>query len=68
MWESTPQSGLSTVVLDFTNELSPLLIGLIGLLWLSASAIAWLAFKNAHTQQTIAVEPPKPAPDHQEAA
>jgi hypothetical protein len=35
------QSGLTETVVDFTPELSPLLLGLIALLSLSAAGIAW---------------------------
>jgi hypothetical protein len=47
MWGIMPQwSGLSTTVLDFTNDLSLLIVGLIGLMWLSAGIIAFIAIQH----------------------
>jgi hypothetical protein len=51
MWSFITQQGLATAVVDFTNALSPLLVGLVGLLALSAAGIAWEALR-AHRSQT----------------
>lgn len=70
MWGTIPQvGGLTTTVLDLTNDLSPLIVGLIGLTWLSAGIIAgivihhYLLHKIAPTKKTVST----PA-DHQDAA
>src|SRR5215207_940406 len=39
-------SGLTTMVSDFTNGLSLLIVGLIGLMWLSAGIIAFIAIQH----------------------
>lgn len=64
----TPQSGLSTIVLDFTNDLSLLLVGLLVMVGVSASAIAWMVVRQYRAQQPLVAEKPKSTPDHQEAA
>ena len=47
MRETTPRlSGLTTMVLDFTNDLSLLIVGVIGLMWLSAGIIAFIAIQH----------------------
>ena len=46
MWTFMAQSGIATAVVDFTSELSPLLIGLVTLLWVSAGIIAYLALRD----------------------
>ncbi len=52
MWNFIPQSGIATTVVDFTNEFSPLLIGLVGLMWLSAAMIFFTALRHYLTQKT----------------
>jgi hypothetical protein len=38
--------GLSTTILDFTRDLSPLLVGLVCLVWFSAGMIVWSAVQH----------------------
>jgi hypothetical protein len=64
----TPQSGLSTTVLDFTADLAPLLVGLLVMVLVSASAIAWMAIRHYRAKRTVSVGTARPTPDHQEAA
>lgn len=53
MWVTIPQlGGLTTTVLDLTNALSPLLVGLIGLTCLSAGLIASIAVRHHWLQKT----------------
>jgi len=69
MWGIFSQSGLTTTVLDFTNDLSPLLIGLVSLLWLSAGAIVWMAIHHARSQKAESTaEENCSVTDHQDAA
>ena len=69
MWGITPQSGLTTVVLDFTSEFSLLLVSLIGLTCLSAVMIAAVAIKYSLSQRAnSAVEPAASTTDHRDAA
>lgn len=68
MWGLFPQSGLTTTVLDFTNDLSLLLTGLVGLLWLSAAAIIWMAVHHARSQKAVAAAERSSVTDHQDAA
>lgn len=68
MWGIAPQSGLTTVVLDFTNELSPLIFALLALVWISAGAIAWLALQHYRVQKTITVATSESTPNHRDAA
>ena len=49
MWTTISQAGLTGVVVDFTDELSLLFVGLLALLWLSAAMIAVIAIR-AHRQ------------------
>ena len=39
MWNFISQSGMARAVVDWTNDLSPLLIGLVSILWVSAAVI-----------------------------
>ena len=69
MWDIFPQSGLTTTVLDFTNDLLPLIVGVIGLTCLSAVMIAAMAIKYALSQKTNSVVESTSTPtDHQDAA
>lgn len=52
MWNFIPQSGMATVVVDLTNELSPLLVGLTSLVWLSAAFIFCTALRHYLAQET----------------
>ena len=51
MWQFTSHSGLATVVLDYTNELSLLGYGLFGLIALSGGLIALAAIKHSLFQR-----------------
>src|SRR5690349_19032685 len=53
-------TGLSTTVLDFTNTLAPVLIGLAGLVSISAGAILYSAVRAHRAPQTAVA--PLPAP------
>jgi hypothetical protein len=46
------QPGLATAIVDFTSELSPLVIGLLGLLGLSAGFILFSAIREHLSQKT----------------
>ena len=46
MWNFISQSGLATAALDFTHDFSPLLVGLIGVVWLSAGLIVWVSIHH----------------------
>jgi hypothetical protein len=69
MTNFTSLYGLATTILDFTSDLSPLLVGLVCLVWLSAGMIVWSAVRH-HWSEKIRLAP-RPAPtsaDHQDAA
>jgi hypothetical protein len=70
MWGTIPQlGGLTTTVLDLTNDLSPLLVGLIGLTWLSAAIIAGIAVRHHWLQKTTSTGETVSTPaDHRDAA
>lgn len=70
MWGIMPQwSGLSTTVLDFTNDLSLLLVGLVGLIWLSAGMIVVMTVQHYLSQRAKPLEKALSTPvDHREAA
>lgn len=53
MWSFIPQPGLATTVVDFTDALSPLLRGLLALVILAATGIAWEALRAYRPQPTI---------------
>ncbi len=62
-------AGLSTTVLDFTDDLSPLLLGLICLIWFSAGIIAWWAILDYWPKKSgFAPRAAPTAAEHQEAA
>jgi len=46
MWFVLPQSKFAVSIFDFTNELSPLLIGLICLMWISTGIIVMLTIQE----------------------
>jgi len=64
-----PQSGIASTVVDFTREFSPLLVGLVSLLWVSVGVIVYLAIQDYLSQK---VKPETGAipvsPDQREAA
>jgi hypothetical protein len=63
------QVGPATGVMDLTNELSVLLVGLIGLVGCATGALAIMAVREwlAQKPQTVVVETPEPA-DFRQAA
>jgi hypothetical protein len=61
--------GLPTTVLDFTDDLSLLLAGLITLVWLSAGMIAWAAVRHYWSEKTKTAPRTTPvSADHRDAA
>lgn len=70
MWNFiNTQPGLATAVLDFTNDLSLLLLGLVGVIWLSVGAIVFMAVQHYLLQATKPAAGIAPAPaDYQDAA
>jgi hypothetical protein len=61
--------GLSTTVLDFTNDLFLLLVGLVCLVGLSGGMIAWSAVRHHWSEKTRLAPQAAPASaDHQDAA
>jgi hypothetical protein len=52
MWDIIPQPGLASAVLDFTDNLSLLLVGLVGLVWLSVGMIVFMALRYYLSQKT----------------
>ena len=69
MWKFISQSGLATAALDFTHDFSPLLVGLIGVVWLSAGLIVWVTIHHYLFQppETVAGVL-SPAEDRRDAA
>jgi len=45
MWNFMSQSGPAMAVLDFTNDFFMLLIGLLGIVGLSAAMFVWVALR-----------------------
>jgi hypothetical protein len=69
MWNFISATGLATSVLDFTNDFSPLLVGLVGMVWLSAGLIVWATIHDYLFRQPETVwEAPPPAQDLHDAA
>jgi hypothetical protein len=69
MWTLSNYSGIATTVVDFTTELSPLLVGLVSLTWISLGMIAVIAIRyylSQRIQPTPQVTPT--VPGHREAA
>jgi hypothetical protein len=52
MWNFMTQSGIATTVVDFTSEFSPLLVGLVSLVWLSIGVIVVIAIRHYLTEKT----------------
>jgi len=67
MWPIT-QPGLAMAIVDFTNDLSPLLIGLLGLLELSAGFIIFAAIRGHLSQKTARMKETPAAEDRRDAA
>ena len=68
MWNFIAQSGLTTAVVDFTNALSLLGVGLVGLVALSAGLIALTAIRQQMSQALQPVAETTPAPADYRAA
>jgi hypothetical protein len=69
MWSVIAQSGLAGAGVDFTDSLSPLVVGLVSLVWLSVGLIAVMAVQHYWSQtQPRLPEATSDAPDHQKAA
>jgi len=69
MWYGIAQSALASAGVDFTESLSLLVAGLVGVVWLSAGLIVFLALQHywSQTRTRLPETPPGPL-DHQEAA
>jgi hypothetical protein len=69
MWHVIAQPGLASAGVDFTESLSVLVAGLVGVVWLSAGLIAFLALHHYWSQTQTRVPEATPSPlDHREAA
>jgi len=69
MWHVIAQAGLASAGIDFTDSLSLLVVGLVGLVWLSAGLIAFMAVQHYWSQTQTQLSETTPGPlDHQEAA
>lgn len=69
MWTFSNYSGIPTTIVDFTTELSPLLVGLVSLLWISIGMIAMLAIRHYLSQQSQPTSQLLPAaPDYRKVA
>ena len=61
MWTFVMQPGLATTIVDFTNALSPLLVGLGSVVWLHAAPQGREGFKvSGGSIQTPPVKPSQP--------
>jgi hypothetical protein len=66
--------GPATTILDYTNDLSMLLIGLIGVVWLSAVICVWMAIQHYYSSRMqhpivdMPVDTPSLTTDQQDAA
>ena len=69
MWSFLSQFGPATAVLDFTDAFSPLLMGLIGVVWLSAGMIVWETIRHYQSRKRQSKEEAAlTAADHRDAA
>jgi hypothetical protein len=69
MWYVVTPSGLASAGVDFTESLSLLVAGLVGLVWLSAGLIVFIALQHYWSQTQRGVPAASPGPrDHREAA
>ena len=68
MWSFIAQSGLAAGVVDLTNELALLRIGLVGLVALSAGLITFTAIRQQMSQAPQPVAETTPAPADYRAA
>ena len=61
--------GLPTTVLDFTNDLSPLLVGLVCLVGLSGGMIVWATVRHYWSEKIrLATRTAPTSVDHRDAA
>jgi hypothetical protein len=67
MWTIVAQPGLTTVIVDFTGALSPLLEGLLGVMALSAGLLGALALREYPAQPSTSVVTPLPGADPEAA-
>ncbi len=67
MWTIITQPGFANAIVDFTSALSPLLMGLGGLVALSAGMLVALAMREQRAQTTSPVAEPTPV-EYREAA
>ena len=70
MWTIVTQSGFTNGIVDFTNALSPLLVGLLGVTALSAGMLVALALREHRAQTSASVVEPTPGEEteYREAA
>lgn len=69
MWTFSNYSGIATTVVDFTSELSPLLVGLVSLMWLSVGVIVMIVIRHYLTEKTRLVpRTGTPTPNWRKAA
>ncbi len=69
MWGFSIQPGFATAIIDFTNDLSLLTVGLVGLVGLSAGVIVFTAIQHYLSEKTQPVVETVPAfTDYREAA
>jgi uncharacterized oligopeptide transporter (OPT) family protein len=53
MWNFMHQSGPATAVLDFTSDFSVLLVGLVGLVGVSAGILIWMGIRHHLAQKRL---------------
>jgi hypothetical protein len=69
MWGIITQPGLATALVDYTHALSPLGVGLVGLIWLAVGLLAALAVYEYTSQAPAPTVEAMPTPaDSWEAA
>ena len=67
MWPMT-QYGFATTTIEFTGDLSPLIIGLVGLLGLSAGFIIFAALQERWSQKTELMQETHASENRRDAA
>jgi threonine/homoserine/homoserine lactone efflux protein len=68
MWTFITQPALATAVVDFTNDFSPLLVGLVSVVWFSAAMLVWCALQSFLTQKPQPRAETTPASEDSRAA
>jgi hypothetical protein len=69
MWTVITQPGLVTTIIDFTTALSPLVVGLVSVVGLSAGMIVWAALQDRWAQKPQPrTETPPTSAEYQTAA